>query len=60
MGEEPKIANVPTWRCLYEDEREHVLANIGDLVVKLLVAAIALLPYRVALSLIAPADAVHG
>ena len=33
---------------------------IGDLVVKLLVAALALVPYRVALSLFAPADAVHG
>ena len=33
---------------------------IGDLVVKLLVAALALLPYRFALSFIAPADAVHG
>jgi uncharacterized circularly permuted ATP-grasp superfamily protein len=34
LDEEPKIANVPTWRCLYDDEREHVLANIGDLVIK--------------------------
>ena len=33
---------------------------IGDLVVKLLVAALALLPYRFALSFIARADAVHG
>lgn len=32
----------------------------GDLAVKLLVAALALLPYRVALFLLAPADAVHG
>jgi uncharacterized circularly permuted ATP-grasp superfamily protein len=34
LDEEPKIANVPTWRCLYENEREHVLAHIGELVVK--------------------------
>lgn len=33
---------------------------LGDLAVKLLVAALALLPYRVALSLFARADAVHG
>ena len=25
---------MPTWRCLYEDEREHVLAHIEELVVK--------------------------
>jgi len=25
---------VPTYRCMYDDEREHVLANIGDLVLK--------------------------
>jgi uncharacterized circularly permuted ATP-grasp superfamily protein len=34
LGEEPKIENVPTWRCLYEDEREHVLAHLEELVVK--------------------------
>ncbi|HEX9258751.1 MAG TPA: circularly permuted type 2 ATP-grasp protein, partial [Acidimicrobiales bacterium] len=33
-GEEPLMANVPTWRCLYPDERAHVIANIGDMVVK--------------------------
>ncbi len=34
LGEEPLIANVPTFRCMYDDEREHVLANIADLVLK--------------------------
>jgi uncharacterized circularly permuted ATP-grasp superfamily protein len=34
LGEEPLIANVPTWRCLYPDERRFVVENIGDLVVK--------------------------
>jgi uncharacterized circularly permuted ATP-grasp superfamily protein len=34
LGEEPKIANVPTYRCLYPDERNIVLANLRDLVVK--------------------------
>ncbi len=34
LGEEPLIPNVPTFRCMYPDEREHVLANIGDLVLK--------------------------
>ena len=34
LDEDPKIQNVPTWRCLYEDERKHVLAHIGDLVIK--------------------------
>jgi uncharacterized circularly permuted ATP-grasp superfamily protein len=34
LGEEPLIPNVPTFRCMYDDEREHVLANIGDLVLK--------------------------
>jgi len=33
-GAEPLIPNVPTWRCLYEDERRFVTDNIGDLVVK--------------------------
>ena len=33
---------------------------LGDLAVKLLVAALALVPYRVALTYIAPADTVHG
>jgi uncharacterized circularly permuted ATP-grasp superfamily protein len=33
-GAEPLIPNVPTWRCLYADERRFVIDNIGDLVVK--------------------------
>ncbi len=34
LGEEPLIANVPTYRCLYEDERKFVLDNLRDLVLK--------------------------
>jgi uncharacterized circularly permuted ATP-grasp superfamily protein len=34
LGEEPLIANVPTYRCLYEDERAFVLDNLRDLVLK--------------------------
>jgi len=34
LDEDPRIANVPTFRCLYKDEREHVLAHIGELVIK--------------------------
>ena len=34
LAEEPIIANVPTWRCMYDDERRHVLDNLRDLVVK--------------------------
>ena len=34
LGEEPLIANVPTYRTLYPDERRFVIDNIGDLVVK--------------------------
>jgi uncharacterized circularly permuted ATP-grasp superfamily protein len=34
LGEEPLIPNVPTYRCMYETERNHVLANLGDLVLK--------------------------
>jgi uncharacterized circularly permuted ATP-grasp superfamily protein len=34
LGEEPLIPNVPTYRCMYDDERSHVLANLGDLVLK--------------------------
>ncbi len=33
-GEEPLIANVPTHRCLYPEERRFVLDNLRDLVVK--------------------------
>lgn len=34
LGEEPIIANVPTWRCMYDDERRYVLDNLRELVVK--------------------------
>jgi len=33
-GDEPILANVPTWRCLYEDERRFVVDNLRELVVK--------------------------
>ena len=34
LGEEPLIPNVPTYRCMYEEERRFVVENMGDLVVK--------------------------
>ncbi|MFN8038240.1 MAG: circularly permuted type 2 ATP-grasp protein [Acidimicrobiales bacterium] len=34
LGEEPRIANVPTYVCLDPAQRSHVLANLDDLVVK--------------------------
>lgn len=34
LGEEPILQNVPTWQCGRADELAHVLANLGDLVVK--------------------------
>lgn len=34
LGEEPLIENVPTYRCLYEDERTFVLDNLRELVLK--------------------------
>lgn len=34
LGEEPRIDNVPTWRCMYPEERRHVLDNLDQLVVK--------------------------
>ncbi len=34
LGEEPLIPNVPTFRCMYDDERDHVLANLANLVLK--------------------------
>jgi uncharacterized circularly permuted ATP-grasp superfamily protein len=34
LAEEPLIANVPTYRCMYPDERAFVLANLRDLVLK--------------------------
>ncbi len=33
-GEEPLLPNVPTYRCLYEDERRFVLDHLGELVIK--------------------------
>ena len=34
LGEEPMLPNVPTYRCLYDDERRFVLDNLRDLVIK--------------------------
>ena len=34
LGEEPILPNVPTYRCLYEGERRHVLDNLRELVIK--------------------------
>ena len=34
LGEEPILANVPTWRCSRPEELSHVLANLSELVVK--------------------------
>ena len=34
LGEEPGIPNVPTYRCMYKEEREYVLAHIEELVIK--------------------------
>jgi uncharacterized circularly permuted ATP-grasp superfamily protein len=34
LAEEPLIANVPTYRCMYPDERSFVLENLRDLVLK--------------------------
>jgi uncharacterized circularly permuted ATP-grasp superfamily protein len=34
LGEEPLLPNVPTYRCVYDDERAYVLANLSQLVVK--------------------------
>jgi uncharacterized circularly permuted ATP-grasp superfamily protein len=34
LGEDPVIPNVPTWRCSDKQQLDHVLTNIGDLVVK--------------------------
>ena len=34
LGEEPLIPNVPTYRCLYADERRFVLDNLRELVLK--------------------------
>jgi uncharacterized circularly permuted ATP-grasp superfamily protein len=34
LDEDPKIPNVPTYRCLYEAERRYVLEHLDELVVK--------------------------
>ena len=34
LDQEPIIPNVPTYRCMYKKERDHVLNNIDKLVVK--------------------------
>jgi uncharacterized circularly permuted ATP-grasp superfamily protein len=34
LGETPLLPNVPTYRCLYDSEREYVIDNIERLVVK--------------------------
>jgi uncharacterized circularly permuted ATP-grasp superfamily protein len=34
LDEEPGIPNVPTYRCMYKDEREYVLEHLDELVVK--------------------------
>jgi len=34
LDAEPLLPNVPTWRCIYAEERRHVIDNIGELVVK--------------------------
>jgi uncharacterized circularly permuted ATP-grasp superfamily protein len=34
LGEDPILPNVPTYRCLYEGDRRHVLDNLRELVVK--------------------------
>jgi uncharacterized circularly permuted ATP-grasp superfamily protein len=34
LDEDPLIANVPTFRCVDPEEREHVIANLESLVVK--------------------------
>ena len=34
LDQDPLIPNVPTYRCINKDERDHVIANIDKLVVK--------------------------
>jgi uncharacterized circularly permuted ATP-grasp superfamily protein len=34
LGEEPILKNVQTWRCAMDDERDHVLSKLEELVVK--------------------------
>ena len=34
LGEEPLLPNVPSYRCVYKEERDYVLEHIAELVVK--------------------------
>lgn len=34
LGEEPILPNVPSWLCMHDADREHVLAHLDELVVK--------------------------
>jgi uncharacterized circularly permuted ATP-grasp superfamily protein len=34
LNEEPLLSNVPTWLCRKQEDKQHVLANLKDLVVK--------------------------
>jgi len=34
LNEEPGIPNVPTYRCMYKEERDYALANLDKLVIK--------------------------
>jgi carboxylate-amine ligase len=34
LGEKPKLAQVPTWICAEREQRDFVLANLADMVVK--------------------------
>jgi uncharacterized circularly permuted ATP-grasp superfamily protein len=34
LGEEPLLANVPTWKCAEPEDLGHVLSNLAELVVK--------------------------
>jgi uncharacterized circularly permuted ATP-grasp superfamily protein len=34
LNEDPIIPNVPSWLCMYDDQRDHVLKNLDTLVVK--------------------------
>jgi uncharacterized circularly permuted ATP-grasp superfamily protein len=34
LNETPILANVPSWLCMYDDQRDYVLANLDKLVVK--------------------------
>ncbi len=34
LDQDPILPNVPSWMCMYEDQRDYVLANLDKLVVK--------------------------